>query len=212
MTVFARNASTPSALAKEPTVQTGPRLHPVVHAGRWIAADLCSTLMFVALYAVTHSVYLATGLAIAAGVAQIAYLKLRGSPIDVMQWMSLGLVVVFGGASLFTHDPRFIMLKPTLIYAALGAVMCKPGWMVRYVPPIALPWSGDVIAVFGYVWAGLMFLTGLINLGLAAHGDPRVWAWFIGVFPLTSKLLLFTVQYLTTRSIVIARTRAAAVA
>ena len=36
--------------------------------------------------------------------------------------MSLGLVVVFGGASLVTHDPRFIMLKPTLIYAVIGGV------------------------------------------------------------------------------------------
>ena len=75
------------------------------------------------------------------GFAQIAYLKLRRSPIDAMQWMSLGLVVVFGGASLLTHDPRFIMFKPTLIYVAIGAVMLKRGWMTRYMPPVALPWG-----------------------------------------------------------------------
>ncbi len=195
----------------EPPKTEGSRVHPIVHAGKWLAADLFSTLMFVGLYAVTHSVYVATGLAIAAGIGQIAYLKVRRSPIDAMQWMSLGLVVVFGGASLFAHDPRFIMLKPTLIYAVIGAVMLKPGWMTRYQPPAALPWSGDVAAVFGYIWAGMMFATGALNLVFVAHGDPKLWAWFIGVFPIASKLALFAVQYLVTRVIVGARMRAAGV-
>jgi intracellular septation protein len=195
-----------------PPLAQGLRAHPIVHAGKWLAADLFSTLMFVGLYAVTHSVYVATGLAIAAGVGQIAYLKVRRSPIDVMQWMSLGLVVVFGGASLFAHDPRFIMLKPTIIYAVIGAVMLKPGWMNRYQPPATLPWSRDVAAGFGYAWAGMMFATGALNLALVAHGDPKLWAWFIGVFPIASKLSLFGVQYLVTRVIVRTRMRAAAVA
>jgi intracellular septation protein A len=189
----------------------GSRVHPIVHAGKWIAADLFSTLLFVGLYAVTHSVYVATGLAIAAGIAQIGYLKFRRSPIDAMQWMSLGLVVVFGGASLITHDPRFIMLKPTLIYAALGVVMLRPGWIVRYQPPLALRWSRDVATVFGYVWAGLMFATGALNIALVLHGDPKLWAWFLGVFPIASKLALFAVQYAVTRFIVVARMRAAGV-
>jgi intracellular septation protein len=194
-----------------PNPPQGLRAHPIVHAGKWLAADLFSTLMFVGLYAVTHSVYVATGLAIAAGIAQIAYLKFRRSPIDVMQWMSLGLVVVFGGASLFAHDPRFIMLKPTIIYAVIGAVMLKPGWMNRYQSPTTLPWSRDVAAGFGYAWAGLMFATGAFNLVLVAHGDPKLWVRFIGVFPIASKLALFGVQYLVTRAIVVARMRAAAV-
>jgi intracellular septation protein len=187
----------------------GSRVHPIVHAGKWIAADLFSTLLFVGLYALTHSVYVATGLAIIAGVAQIAWLKLRGSPIDAMQWMSLGLVVVFGGASLVTHDPRFIMLKPTLIYGALGVVMLRPGWIVRYQPPVAVRWSRDVASAFGYAWAALMFATGALNIALVVNGDPKLWAWFLGGFPIGSKLVLFAVQYGVTRVIVIRRMRAA---
>ncbi len=188
----------------------GSRVHPIVHAGKWLAADMFSTLLFVGVYAVSHSVYVATGLGIAAGLGQLAYLKARRAPIDAMQWMSLGLVVVFGSASLLTHDPRFVMLKPTLIYAAIGAVMMKRGWMERYVPPIALVWSRDVVNAFGYVWAGLMFLTGALNLALVAHGDPRLWAWFIGVVPLASKLALFAAQYATMRVVIIDRRRDAA--
>ena len=121
-----------------------------------------------------------------------------------MQWMSLGLVVLLGGASLFAHDPRFIMLKPTFIYAVVGAVMLKPGWMTRYMTPLVLQWSRDVIVAFGYVWAVMMFATGALNVALVFHGDPKVWAWFIGVFPIASKLSLFVVQYLVTRLITIA--------
>ena len=205
MTTAADTPLNPDTLAEA----EGSRVHPIIHAGKWIAADLFSTLLFVGLYAVTHSVYLATGLAIVAGFAQLAWLKLRGAPIDAMQWMSLGLVVVFGGASLITHDPRFIMLKPTLIYAALGVVMLRPGWIVRYQPPVAVRWSRDVAIAFGFVWAGLMFFTGALNVALVVHGDPKLWAWFLGVFPIASKLVLFAVQYGLTRVIVIRRMRAA---
>jgi len=185
------------------------QLHPLIHAGKWLAADLLSTLLFVALYVATRSVFIATGLAIAAGAIQIAYLKLRRSPIDAMQWTSLGLVVVFGGASLLTRDPRFIMLKPTLIYAAIGAAMLKRGWMTRYMPPIALRWAADVATVFGYIWAAMMFGTAALNVAFVAHGDPKLWAWYIGVFPIASKLAMTAGQYMATRLIVRARISAA---
>jgi len=56
-----------------------------------------------------------------------------------------------------------------------------------------------------------MYLTGALNLTLALAGDTKAWAWFMGVFPLASKLALFAVQYLTTRFIVMARMRNGAV-
>ena len=184
-------------------------VHPLFHAGKWLLADLLSTLLFVGVYAATHSVLVATALGVAVGIGQIGYLRLRRSPIDAMQWMSLGLVIVFGAASLITRDPRFVMLKPTLIYCVVGTVMLKPGWMTRYMPPIALAFSRDVVVVFGYLWAGMMFATAALNLGLVAHGDTQLWAWFLGVFPLGSKVALIGVQYGVTRWIVIRRMRAA---
>ncbi|MDE2355580.1 MAG: septation protein IspZ [Alphaproteobacteria bacterium] len=200
-------ASAPSALTPKPPAPS--RIHPVIHAGKWLAADLLSTLVFVGLYALFHSLSLAIVLGIVAGVGQVAWLRWRRAPIDAMQGMSLALVVVFGGASLLTRDPRFVMLKPTLIYAAIGAVMLKRGWMSRYMPPEASQAAPDLANLFGYVWAGLMFLTGAVNLGFVAHGDPKLWAWFIGVAPLTSKLLLFAIQYAVTRTVVRQRLAAA---
>jgi intracellular septation protein len=212
MTADAETLSNRSFTGSDPSAELeGSPVHPLVHAGKSIAADLLSTLSFVALFSVTHSVYVATGVGIAVGVAQIAWLRVRHRPVDAIQWMSLGLVLVFGGASLLTSDMRFVMLKPTVIYTVVGAVMLKRDWMIRYMPPVALRWSRDVVMVFSRVWAAMMFATAGLNLALAVHGDIRIWAWFIGVFPIASKLTLFVVQYVATRVVVRARKRADAV-
>ena len=187
--------------------QPARQIHPLFHAGRFLLEDLVSTLAFVGLYAIFHSIYLATFLAIAIGISQIAYTRFRRRAVDVMQWLSLFLVVVFGGATLLTHDARFIMVKPTLIYTAVALVMCKPGWMLRYMPPIAVARAGDVIGAFGYVWSAMMFCTGLANLLLDVYASHETWAWFIGVVPLASKFALVLVQYLTTRFIIVRRMR-----
>jgi intracellular septation protein A len=120
-----------------------------------------------------------------------------------MQWLTLGLVAVFGGAALATHNPVFVMVKPTLIYVAVGCVMLRRGWMTRYMTdPRAISHAADVTTRFGYAWAGLMFATGAANLALAVWASPAAWAWFVGVFPLASKIGLVGIQYAMTKSIV----------
>ena len=48
-----------------------------------------------------------------------------------MQWMSLGLIVVLGSATMLTQSPRFIMIKPTIVHFAVAAAMLRRGWMLR---------------------------------------------------------------------------------
>ena len=202
-----------TAITQDPSetaaVTDGPQSNPLIHAGRGLAADLMSSLVFAGLLAVIHDAAIATAIAIAVGLAQLGYVLARGRKPDAMQWLSLALVVVFGGASLFLHDARFIMFKPTLIYIAVGVTMLTPGWMTRYIVPDALEWSRDVVFVFGYVWAAMMFASAGLNAFMALKGDPRAWAEFFTIFPIASKLSLFAIQYLTTRSIVMSRMRAA---
>lgn len=171
------------------------------NAAKWLIADMLSTLFFVGLYAVTHSALLATGVGMAMGLAQILYLSARRRPIDAMQWMSLGLVVVFGGATLITHDSRFIMFKPTLIYLTVAAVMLKPGWMNRYLPPIVIEHAPDLGVIFGYIWAAMMAGTAIANAAIALTCEMKVWATFIAVFPLASKIALFIIQAVVVRTV-----------
>ncbi len=176
------------------------------YAGKWLLLDLMSTIFFLVVFSVTNNIYVATGMGIAIGVAQVLYLKVRAHPIDLMQWMSLGLVVVFGGATLFTHNPHFVMVKPTLIYIAIGIVMLKPGWMKRYIPPVGREDGEDLVMGFGYVWAGLMFFTAAANLVLAL-GDPKLWIAFLAIFPAGSKIVLFFTQYAVMRVVIAGRRR-----
>jgi len=68
-------------------------------------------------------VFVATASAIVATIAQVAWLKLRRRKVEPMMWLSLGIIVVFGGATLLLHDETFIKWKPTVLYWAFGTVL-----------------------------------------------------------------------------------------
>jgi len=65
-------------------------------------------------------IYTATAVAIAATVVQIGYMRMRHGKVDAMQWLSLGVIVVFGGATLLAHSETFIKWKPTVLYWLMG--------------------------------------------------------------------------------------------
>ena len=179
-----------------------------LQAASVLLGDLASTFVFLAILLLTEHVPplahygLQLGIAsgIAFGVGQIGLELVRKKPVGVMQWLSLALVIGFGGASLITNDPRFVMFKPTLIYLIVGGVMLKPGWMTRYLPPIAQETIPDLGLVFGFVWAGLMFFSAALNVGaILLHVNVVTWAAFLSVYGLGSKLSLFLIQYAVMR-------------
>ncbi len=178
-------------------------------AAKVLLFDMASTVFFLAVLLVTKNVRLAIALGMVLGAAQIAWQAARKQPIDRMQWMSLVLVIGFGTASLITHDPRFVMVKPTLIYIVVGVVMLKPGWMNRYLPPVAVETVSDLGIIFGFVWSGLMFVSAALNLILALKLSPVAWGGFMSLYAIVSKAALFGVQYLTMRTIGVRRRRRA---
>jgi intracellular septation protein A len=170
-------------------------------AGKWLLLDMASTLFFLILYLLTKSIPISVALGIALGIAQIVWQSLRKIPIEAMQWMSLFLVVASGTATLLTNDPRFVMIKPSLIYTAVGVVMLKSGWMNRYFPPIARELVPDIGSLFGYVWAGLMSFSAVLNLIVALTFSVVAWASAMSIYAVVSKAVLFLVQYATMRYI-----------
>tara|TARA_R110000868_G_scaffold10226_11_gene50131 strand:- start:4177 stop:4731 length:555 start_codon:yes stop_codon:yes gene_type:complete len=171
--------------------------------------DMLSTLAFVGLFFLLGDIYIATGVAIALGIGQIIYLKARKRPVDLMQWMSLFLVITFGSATLYLHDPRFVMVKPSIIHFAIAAVMFRRGWIGRYLPPIAAAnLSARVIDGWGYAWAVLMLGLGIANIVIALTMSPQVWGYFIAFGSMGAKLVLFAAQYLPMRMTVVRNIRA----
>ncbi|HEX3920198.1 MAG TPA: septation protein IspZ [Caulobacteraceae bacterium] len=183
----------------------------LAYAIRPLALDMLSTLFFAGVFALTHNLYAATGLGIAIGIGQISYLLFRGRKVAALQWASVGLVIVMGVAAIVTNDPRFVMIKPTIIYVVVAASMLQPGWMTRYVPPAAqehLP--RRLIVGAGYGWAALMALTAVLNLYFAFATSAATWAAFLAIFPMASKLTAFAIQYGAFRVIAIRNARSGA--
>lgn len=180
------------------------------HALKAFASDLLSTIAFVTLFALTGNALLATLVGMGVGAAQIGIEKWRGKRIEAMQWLSLVLVIVFGSATLLTQDSRFIMVKPTLINFAVGAVMLKRGWLDRYLPErVHALVPASVITASGYAWAGLEFALGIANLAVALLLGFKIWAYFASAVPLSAQLAAFGLQYVVFRMIAIRKSRRA---
>ena len=169
---------------------------------RQLLSDFLSAILFLVVYAVSGSLFAAAGIAVAAGLAQLVRLKATRRRIEPMQWMSLGLVVVLGGATLLTQSPRFMMIKPTIVHFSVATVMLRRGWMIRYLPEIVLRNLPEpTIVAAGYAWAVLLAALGLANLFIALRFDFTTWAWFISVGSVGTKLAAFGLQYGVFRAI-----------
>ena len=148
-------------------------------------------LFFVAFKA--FDIYVATGVVIAATAAQIGWVWHRHRKVDTMLWVSLGLVVVFGGATLFLRDETFIKWKPTVLYCLFAAVLLVSARffgknLIRAMlsqAQMELPetlWSRLNLA-----WAAFFTFMGVLNLWVAFTFSTDTWVSFkvFGVMPLT---------------------------
>lgn len=170
-----------------------------LNAARLLLLDLASTLFFLVVYLLTHNTILAVGLGIALGLAQIGIQFIRRRPIHVMEWLSLVLIIAAGIATLLTHDPRFVLMKPSVIYAIVGGVMCKPGWLNRYLPDIARAVVPDVATIVGFAWAGLMFVSAAVNAFVALTCSLETWALIMPIYSIVSKVVVFVAGFAAIR-------------
>jgi intracellular septation protein A len=126
-----------------------------------------------------------------------------------MTYASVALVIVLGGATLLTNDPRFVLAKPAIGHFAIGIIMLKRGWTLRYVPSIVAETIPEYVIAAGYAWAVLMFALGAGTIAVASTGDLKLWAFYVSVVLIGAKLMAFAVQYVAFRILVTSRLRAA---
>jgi intracellular septation protein len=175
-----------------------------------LASDFLSTIVFLVVYLATDNVLLATGVAVAGAVAQVIYAHIKGDALGYMTWASLALVIVLGGATLLTNDPRFVLAKPAIGHIAIGAIMLKRGWMLRYLPPIVTQTIPEYATFAGYGWAALMFVLAAGTIAIASTGDIKLWAFYVSVVMIGAKIAAFAIQYVAFRLLIQSRLRSAA--
>ncbi len=172
-----------------------------------LAVDFFSTIVFIAVYMITDNVVLATGVAIAGALAQVIYAHRKGQQLGFMTYASLALVIARGGATRLTRDPRFVLAKPAIAHFAIGAIMLKRGWMLRYMPTIVAETIPEYVTLAGYAWAALMFALGAGTIAIALTGDMKLWAIYVSVVAMGAKITTFVVQYVAFRMLVRSRLR-----
>ena len=127
-------------------------------------------------------IYVATAVAIVASIAQIVYFRVRRGKVAPMHWMSLGIIVVFGGATLLLHDETFIKWKPTVLYwlfamvLLVGRVVFRRNLIAALLPDLVLP--EPLWGRITWAWVAFLGAMGAANLYIAAHFTTDVWVNF----------------------------------
>ena len=125
-------------------------------------------------------IYVATGVAMLATLVQIAWLYWRHHRVEPMQWVSLAIITLFGGATLLTHDETFIKWKPTILYWLMGGVLLggelffKRNFLMNLMSAqLQLP--DDIWRRLLFAWVFFFAAMGVVNLWVAFHFDTDTW-------------------------------------
>jgi len=159
-------------------------------------SDLFPVLLFFGAYTLSHNIYLATSVAIVISLIQVAYLLLCRRKVDVMQWVSLVLIVVFGGATLLLHNKQFIMWKPTVLYWLMAIAlliserMGKNGLQILMGKQLQLP--EPIWRKLSTAWTMFFVLVGAINLLVAYYCSEDTWVKF-KMFGVIGLLVVFAI-------------------
>ena len=138
-------------------------------------------LFFVAYQA--SDIFVATGVAIAASIAQIAWVLARRKKVSGMQWTSLVVIVVFGGATLLLRDETFIKWKPTVLYwlagvVFLGGLAFRQNLVKAVMSEAELVLPEPVWTKLCIAWGVFFLFKGTLNLWVAYTFSTPIWVKF----------------------------------
>jgi intracellular septation protein len=129
-----------------------------------------------------QGIFVATGVAIAASVVQIAWMHWKRGRVEVVHWLSFAIIAIFGGATLLLHDEVFIKWKPTVLYLLFGGVLAvgRLGYgrnFLSYVMKgIVLP--DAVWARLTWAWVAFFACMAVVNWYVAFHYSTETWVNF----------------------------------
>lgn len=144
--------------------------------------DLFPVILFFVAFKV-FDIYIATGVVIAATAVQIGWVWHRHGKVDTMLWVSLGLVVVFGGATLILHDETFIKWKPTILYwlfavTLFGSARFFGKNLIRTMLDKQVELPDALWPRLNYAWMSFFAVMGVLNLWVAFNYSTDTWVSF----------------------------------
>ncbi len=128
-------------------------------------------------------ILLATAVAIIATLAQVLWLLIKRQTVDNMLWVSLAIIVIFGGATIYFHDEHFIKLKPTVLYWCFSlALLISPLLfgknLIRSMMEKQMKLPEPVWTRLNFAWGLFFAVMGAVNLYVAFHFPIAIWVNF----------------------------------
>lgn len=161
-----------------------------------ILFDFLPILLFFVAYKMA-GIYVATAVAIAATIIQVGITWLRSRKLETMHMVSLGLIVVFGGATLWLQNPLFIMWKPTILYVLFGVAFLGSQYIGE--KTLVERMMGSMLAAPRAIWQrvntawAIFFLSlAVLNLYVAYNYSEEDWVNF-KLFGLMSLTIVFMI-------------------
>jgi intracellular septation protein len=141
-------------------------------------------------------VLLATVVVVLATLAQVVWLKARGKKVDMMLWISLALVTVLGGLTVWLHSETFIKWKPTGLYWAMGLSFLISQFvlgrnLLKLMLGEQLQLPEPVWTRLSLAWVAFFTMMGIVNLWVAYSFSTDTWVNF-KLFGGIGLMLLFT--------------------
>ncbi len=144
--------------------------------------DLLPVILFFVAFKFA-GIYVATGIAIATTIAQVLWMWLRHRKVEPMQWVSLAIIVVFGGATMLLHDETFIKWKPTALYWLFSitlfvAELIFDKNLIRTMMEKQMALPDPLWRAVNFSWALFFLAMGALNLVIAYHYSTDTWVNF----------------------------------
>lgn len=160
-----------------------------------MAATIVAPLSASAVQPTQVPIVLATLVAVLATVIQVGWLLARGRRVEPMLWISLAVIVLFGGATVALQDETFIKWKPTILYWAFASIITGAAWLarrnvVRGLLGGSLQLPEPVWHRLNWMWAAFFAAAGALNLAVAFTQSTDTWVNF-KLFGLTGLTLAF---------------------
>lgn len=162
-------------------------------------------LFFIAFKA--FDIFIATTVAMAASILQITWLIYKKRRVEPMQWLSLALILVFGGLTIFLHDEQFIKIKPTILYWSfaliliLGKLVLNKNLIQKVMgEQIKVRKSSEakIWNILNIVWILFFACLGSLNLFVANNYSSDIWNSFkLSTFGILIVFVIFQGIWLT---------------
>jgi intracellular septation protein len=168
-----------------------------------LLTDFLPILLFFIAYKM-FDIYVATAVAIGATFLHVAITWLKTRQVATMQLVTLAILVVFGGLTLYLHNEQFIKWKPTVINwifgaAFLGSQFFGEKTVVERLMSAQITLPEQIWRRLNLSWVAFFLIMGGANLYVMYNFDRDTWVNFklFGMLGMTMVFLVIQSLFLS---------------